>query len=643
MKERKNKKASKTNAPKAKPAVQQLSFLPSTPVYPPELAAAMADLVRVGEAVWLRVDRIVNPPDASMNRYDAKEWRAQLHSFQTLGIKSAVHVRSVEGGYWLEDGRHRILGARELGLAYVKADIDGAGTAGTSAVWRLEANAKRKGDRPIDQANTFREMMDSTGAAMTQKQVAEFVGVSQATVSRRLRLLDLPRDLAVLVGDALDDSWLEPVFSVRDDAALLESATAAVLKAAKAGDVRDADDVAQAMQDAWDAGKLAIPAEHDAFTYEVVEDLAWAKALPGLGVFKVKVPSRFEDEKAREVVFYRNVELAIKSAQEIHERLEEDRRAAEAKLAAKAAKQGKKVKTLPDGTEHVVETPQRRSVQERVPEQRTKVQLDLMARHLPAQLSWPEEMMAEVLARFVAHTGSLTAEQDMAAACRVLGVPMPEKRPNSLRSVRLSREDFLARWKKDQAEALRLVAVALFFQARDYHKQLGDPVNHEVRYGSKSEVEPRLATWLTGRTFEEATAVAKQAIKDRDAGFKAVVDGALCDHCDAAASLRKGGVNVCRSEFFRDVDVKTLAVRRLRRAEAAKTAGVGSRVVDLATTSPAEPAQPQETALTGEAPAEAPAEGLPVEVASGEEPGVASAKPELFKRRGRKAKTAADS
>lgn len=36
--------------------------------------------------------------------------------------------------------------------------------------------------------------------------------------------------------------------------------------------------------------------------------------------------------------------------------------------------------------------------------------------------------------------------------------------------------------------------------------------------------------------------------------------------------LCKGGVNVCRSEVFRDIDVKGLATRRLRRVEAAKEA-----------------------------------------------------------------------
>lgn len=575
MNDRKAAKAPKAgmmNA-KAKPEVQQLDFLQRA-AYPAELQDATTDVVRVGEATWVRITRIANPPDPAMNRYSASEWKAQLHSFKTLGIKSAVHVRTVETGFWLEDGRHRVLGATELGWAYVKADIDHAGNAGSSAVWRWEANTKRKADRPLDQAVAWQEMMDPQGANLSQKQVAEVTGISASTISRRLRLLLLPRELAQRVGVDVEEQWLEPLYCVAKDAELLKAGAEAVLRHLKNGRIQDAQNVLDVAEEAWIEAGLAIREDDEAFSYEVREDAAFTKAEKSFKPFTVKVPSRYGDG-LEEVVFYREAKAAVAKAQEISDRLAAERAAEEAKLAAKAAKQGKAVQKQPDGSVRIVDAPKKRTLAERVPEQRTKVQLDLMARFVPAQVAFPDDLVGEALARFVAHTNSLTAEQDMAAACRALGLKMPEKKPGSLRSVRLRREDVLELWAKDKPAAMRYVAVALFFQARDFHKQLEHGVeDHGMRYGKPAVKEPRLPVWLTGKTFEDATELAKQAIRDRDAGFRTVLDGAPCDHCDEPATLRKGNVNVCRSDVYGKVDVKSLAARRLQRQAAKQPAAV---------------------------------------------------------------------
>ena len=86
------------HADKTAKATVQLDFLPTQPVYPPELRDATEAVVRVGETSWLRIERLVNQPDPALNRYTKEEWRRQVDSYRTLGIKSAVHVRPVEGG-----------------------------------------------------------------------------------------------------------------------------------------------------------------------------------------------------------------------------------------------------------------------------------------------------------------------------------------------------------------------------------------------------------------------------------------------------------------------------------------------------------------------------------------------------------------
>lgn len=581
MSESKNKKASKTTAPKKGSAsTVQLDFLPKRVLYPVELESATEPMVVVLEEdedrpgmkvpkTYILISTIVNLP-TEVTRYSPEEWKEQMDSFRLLGIRQGIDVRPVEGGFWVEEGRHRILGAIELGRRYIKADIDTKGNAVSSALWRLEANDKRKGDRPIDVALGYKELMDPTGANLSQQQVAEARKVSAATVSRRLRLLEIPYELACLVGSKLDDAWLEPIFSIREDPALLAAASNAVTAAAEKGHVRGADDVHSLMAHAWTQKELAV--QEDTINVEVRDDPAWAKARSSFKPFKVKVPARYEGAKASEAVYLRDVQGALRVAQEISDHQEAERRAEQERLRRKAAKQGKKVKTQPDGSLKVVEPPARRTVADRVPEERTKVQLDLMARFIPTRLSFPEEMMVEVLGRLVAHTGTLVALQDIEAACRALGEPVPEKPQHGTRSFRFSRGDFVARWKKNPAQAWHMVAVALYFQARDDDKQLKDGVTSYAL--DKSVAEPRLPLWLTGKTFDQATEIAKQAIKDRDAGYKPVIDGAACDHCGQAATLRREGVNVCRSEVFKDInkDPKALAAARLRRKEQANAA-----------------------------------------------------------------------
>jgi hypothetical protein len=638
MSDSKKQKASKQTAPQTR----QLDFLPQRVLYPAELESASEPVVTVMEGdertgvkvpkTYVRIDRIVNLP-TEVTRYSPEEWQEQMESFRTSGIRTAIDLRPVEGGFWVEEGRHRILGALELGRRYIKADIDTKGTAVTSAVWRLDANAMRKGDRPLDVAVGLKEMMDPEGANLTQEQVAEWAKTSPATVSRLLRLLKIPRELAALVGSKVETAWLEPLFCVLEDAALLEAASNAVLPAAERGSIRGAEEVHRLMASAWAEKELALPEE--SVNADIRDDAAWKKQRNSLKPFKVKVPNRY-DGKATEVAYLRKVPEALKLAQEVSDRLDAEQRAEEERLRRKAAKEGKKVKKEPDGTVRVVEAPKRRSLAERVPEQRTKVQLDLLARHIPAQVSFPEDLVAEALARFVQHTSALMANQDMEAARRALNLPAPEKEDGRTPNLHFRREDFLSRWTKDRVEGLRVVAVCLYFQARDHHKQLKDGTT-EYGVGGRTP-EPRLPVWLTGKTFDEATEIAKQAIKDRDAGFKSVVDGALCDHCDDAATLRREGVNVCRSEVFKGInkDPKALATLRLRRKEAK-----AAHAAQDAPAAPenAEPAKP-ETAAVEEGPEPEAPESAPVEPADKapepSEPAQATTAP-ASKRKSRKA------
>lgn len=572
--------ASKKDAKNPGKAVQ-LDFLPARPAYPAELEGAAEPLIRLGDEVWIRRDRIVNQPDPALNRYTTQEWQAQLDSMRRLGQKSAVHVRAVPNGYWLEDGRHRFLAVGELGWDYVKADIDHKGNAASSAVWRLEANARRKADRPLDVALGWQELMrgpdaDPPGPGLNQKQVAELAGVSQASVSRRMRLVhpSMNRDLAMQIGQGIEEHDLEPLFQVLDDAALATAGAEAVLKALRKQERRPtAHGVLELMAQAWHDAELAIPIDAECFTYDVTQDPAWRKAVKGFQPFTVKLPSSYDARRMDEATFFRRAKEAVAKAQEISDRLQVEADEAERQAAEKEAKAAAKAgKAEPEG-------PKRRSIEERLPERTRRIQLESMARHLRAQVSFPEDLVVEALARYVDKCGALHAKADQATALAALGVAPESKQAEEMMGHGLSiqgyyrdlapkgtrhgldwsrpEDGFHALWAKDRTAALRCVATAMFF---DHNQGASNVLDDEGAFPG--------VKLLTGISHEDAEALARQSLKDQDAGFKPVLDGAPCDHCDEPARLRKGGVNVCRSDVHAGIDTKSLATRRLARVHA---------------------------------------------------------------------------
>lgn len=643
MSESKTKKASKTNAKQAtKPTVQQLSFLPTIkqrPHYPDELKTATAPFVVVHETVtladgstvplptvWGRIDLIQNMPDPAVpgtRRDTPEEWSRRVQDYRTVGILQAVSVRPIPGGVWLEYGNHRVMGAVEMGWTYIRMDVDTKSTETLSAYKALKENSSRKNDQPLQLARHYKRLL-ATG--LNQKQVAEVENTTQSTVSRRLRLVhdNMQAELAALVGPVLDENALGPLFEVLDDRDLALVGAQAILNAIQAKKTPTSPrDVLRLMAEGWEELNLAVRTDAPGFTYEVRQDPAFRKAAKSFEVFTVKVPDAMNPGRQYEVEFYRKADLAVKKAQEISDRLsaeeaEAERKAAEkdAKRRAKAGKGGKADPNAPAAG------PKRRPIEDRLPERTRRIQVETMVRFLRAQVGFPEQLIVEALARFVDKCGVLHSKADQAAALAALGVVPESKQAEEMTGYGLSIEGFYAGlapkkqdergfddsrsedgfhalWKKDQAAALRCVALAMFFDA-----------NQGISHTLADEQGAKL---LTGLSHEEAEVRARQSLKDQDAGFKPVVDGALCDHCDEAATLRRKNLNVCRSEFIDGITATTAAARRLARADAAK----GATPVVPAAAPKAEPAKGRQS----------PAEAAPAEATPAGTPGSADAAP----------------
>jgi ParB family chromosome partitioning protein len=145
--------------------------------------------------VLLRIDRVHEDPEKRETRPEKVE--QLVKQIRAVGMRDAIEVKpTTPGDYQVTDGHHRRLAALALGWkeipAWVRDDNDL-----TRAVVRAGKNMARAQLSPYEEARDFKNILDK-GA--TVDQVAELTGVTPATVRARLKLLELPADIAQRIG-----------------------------------------------------------------------------------------------------------------------------------------------------------------------------------------------------------------------------------------------------------------------------------------------------------------------------------------------------------------------------------------------------------------------------------------------------------
>jgi ParB family transcriptional regulator, chromosome partitioning protein len=168
-----------------------------------------------GELVQLPVGSIRPNRRQPRRRLDAETVSELAESVRIQGVVQPVLVRSDgEGRYELIVGERRWRAARAAGLATIPAllreaeDLD-------ALLLALVENVARENLSPVDEARAYATLMDEFEFSLGD--VAERVGRSKASVSNRVRLLELPEDvLALLERGQLTEGHARAVLSIPD-------------------------------------------------------------------------------------------------------------------------------------------------------------------------------------------------------------------------------------------------------------------------------------------------------------------------------------------------------------------------------------------------------------------------------------------
>jgi ParB family chromosome partitioning protein len=170
------------------------------------------------ELLHLPVEAIHPNPRQPRRRFEPEATAGLAASIRLQGVLQPVVVRPrAEGGYQLVAGERRWRAAREAGVPTLPALVREADDR-DSLLLGLVENVARENLSPVEEARAYASLIDEFELSLGD--VAERVGRSKASVSNRVRLLDLPEEILwMLVRGELTEGHARAVLALPDDIA----------------------------------------------------------------------------------------------------------------------------------------------------------------------------------------------------------------------------------------------------------------------------------------------------------------------------------------------------------------------------------------------------------------------------------------
>ncbi len=139
---------------------------------------------------------IATPDNLMRSELDEEKYRELVESMDSVGMINPITVREVEGGFELVAGYRRLRVAKEL--RWKKVDVH-VMKANDSEAERLKVaeNVEREDVSPMDEGKYLAKLMAAEN--MTQRQLADVIGKSEAYVSQRLATANWPGVLSSAV------------------------------------------------------------------------------------------------------------------------------------------------------------------------------------------------------------------------------------------------------------------------------------------------------------------------------------------------------------------------------------------------------------------------------------------------------------
>lgn len=181
--------------------------------------------------------RKTHPAQRSL-RSDLGDLEELMASISKVGLLQPIVVRPVEEGYEVVAGNRRFEACRRLGWIKIPCHIVELDDKEAFEVSLVE-NVQRNMLNPVEEAEAFRRYVEDYGWGGVSE-LARQIGKSQVYVSKRLRLLSLPKEIrAEIARRNISPSVGEELLSLDDESQQIELGMRAVGESLSRSDVRD--------------------------------------------------------------------------------------------------------------------------------------------------------------------------------------------------------------------------------------------------------------------------------------------------------------------------------------------------------------------------------------------------------------------
>ena len=146
-----------------------------------------------GEIKELPIDDVITDPRQPRKRFDETKLQELAESIRQHGLLQPILVRPLQNGkFQIVLGERRWRACKTIGMNTIRAEIRNL-TDKEALEFQLVENLQREDLNPIEEALTFKKMIDELG--YTHHELGKKLGKSREYVTNKLRLLKLPLEI----------------------------------------------------------------------------------------------------------------------------------------------------------------------------------------------------------------------------------------------------------------------------------------------------------------------------------------------------------------------------------------------------------------------------------------------------------------
>lgn len=146
----------------------------------------------------LPIDKVYPNVNQPRKLFDKESLEELAQSIRENGVLQPILVRQIGNNYQIVSGERRFRASKLAGMKSIPAIVRCLNEEKTMLAALIE-NIQRQDLNPVEEARTLREIILNYG--LTHDQLAEKVGKSRSALTNRLRLLQLPPEVQLMVAD----------------------------------------------------------------------------------------------------------------------------------------------------------------------------------------------------------------------------------------------------------------------------------------------------------------------------------------------------------------------------------------------------------------------------------------------------------